>query len=84
MVGLVILFFYSTSSKAIHTSRTRNPLKKSEEVLDWVVQKMYITKDGEAGQVTISTSRLLLRKAVCGDEVALHEAFKDDEVMRYW
>ena len=36
------------------------------------------------GKVEISTTRLLIRGARHGDGVALYEAFRDPEVMRYW
>lgn len=38
----------------------------------------------EAGNVEISTPRLLLRGAKAGDGDGLHEAFRDPEVMKYW
>jgi [ribosomal protein S5]-alanine N-acetyltransferase len=37
-----------------------------------------------SGQVTIHTSRLILRGAHLGDEKHLNSAFSDPEVMRYW
>ncbi|RVX67275.1 hypothetical protein B0A52_09312 [Exophiala mesophila] len=38
----------------------------------------------DAGNVEISTSRLLLRGAKAGDGDGLHQAFGDPEVMKYW
>jgi hypothetical protein len=35
-------------------------------------------------KVELNTSRLLLRAAVQEDAEAMHEAFSDPEVMRYW
>ncbi len=38
----------------------------------------------DEGKIEISTSRLLIREARQRDAVALYEAFRDPEVMRYW
>lgn len=38
----------------------------------------------DGGKVEIQTTRLVLRAAKAGDELALNTAFSDPEVMRYW
>lgn len=40
--------------------------------------------DVAKGKIEIETARLVLRAARNGDELALHTAFADKEVMRYW